>query len=139
MTHSTAVSKIRGKTNRSRRKLGNNTWGVIHGNGDVGIILHKTEIVTIHADGSYTLNTGGWRTYTTRGRMSEYTPFVLSGKCRTRSWDSGEWTVGYHNGETRTELPYHDGIRVSLDMFRRPVEWERTRDCYEINAEYQKV
>lgn len=139
MTHEKAVALIRGKTNRTTRKLGNNTVGVIHDNGDVGIILHSTEVVTIHADGTYTLNTGGWRTYTTRSRMDEYTPFRLSGKCRTRSWDSGEWSIGYHDGETRHELPYHDGIRVSVDLFHKPVEWERTRDCYEVNAEYQNA
>jgi hypothetical protein len=127
---------VRGKTNKTSRKLANNTYGRIAPSGDVVITLHATDIVTIHADGTYTLNTGGWRTYTTRSRMDQYTPFRLHGKCRTVSWDSGEWTITYHDGETRHSIEYHDGIRVSLDMFNQPVPWECERDCYEVNAEY---
>lgn len=121
MTHDAAVRMIRGKTNKTKRKLANNTWGYIHGNGDVGILLHSTEVVTIHADGTYTLRSGGWRTYTTRSRMDEYTPFRIGGKCQTRSWDSGEWHVAYHNGETRHTIEYFDGMRVSIDMFSQLV------------------
>jgi hypothetical protein len=112
---------VRGKTNKTSRKLANNTYGRIDANGDVVITLHATDIVTIHADDTYTLNTGGWRTYTTRSRIVQYTPFMLSGKCRTISWDSGEWTITYHDGETRHAIEYHDGIRVGRGMFNQPV------------------
>jgi hypothetical protein len=35
---------------------------------------HNTDVVLIHDDGSYTLNSGGYHTVTTKARMSEYAP-----------------------------------------------------------------
>ena len=74
MTHERAVAIVRGKSGKARRKIGNNTIGVIHDDGSVGIILHATEVVRIHADGRYTLNTGGWQTVTTKARINQYSP-----------------------------------------------------------------
>lgn len=36
--------------------------------------LHETDIVRFHANGDVTLNTGGWRTRTTRDRMRAFFP-----------------------------------------------------------------
>lgn len=77
MNHTDAVSMVRGKSGRSRRRVGNNTWAEIERNGDVRIILHSTTIVTIHADNTYTLNSGGWRTSTTKDRINKYSPARL--------------------------------------------------------------
>lgn len=110
MIHEKAVAMVRGKTNRSSRKIGNNTWGVIHDNGDVGIILHRTEVVTIHADGTYTLRSGGWRTVTTKDRMNTYCPFRVY-------QHKGEWSVCYFDGVERHTVEYFDGMRVSVGLF----------------------
>lgn len=117
MTHTQAVAKIRGKRNKMERKLGNNTTGRINADGSVGIVFHKTEVVTIHTDGTYTLRTGGWKTYTTRSRIEEYAPVRISGKCQTRSWDSGEWTVRPTHGEWDWSMPFTDGMRVNQYQF----------------------
>ena len=114
MTHDAAVRMIRGKTNKTCRKLGNNTYGEILDNGDVGITLHSTQVVTIHADGTYTLYSGGWRTVTTKDRMNTYCPFRVS-------QHKGEWSVTYWDGETRHTIEYFDHMRVSLDMFSQLV------------------
>lgn len=74
MTHATAVALVRGKSGKASRKIGNNTIGVIHDDGSVGIILHATEVVRIHADGRYTLNSGGWQTATTKARINQFSP-----------------------------------------------------------------
>lgn len=74
MTHSEAVRMVRGKTNRNRRKVGNNTYGEILPDGSVGIMLHSTYVVKIHPDNSATLNSGGWQTVTTKDRINQYSP-----------------------------------------------------------------
>jgi hypothetical protein len=111
MTHAEAVRLVRGKTKRLTRKLGNNTWGVIHANGDVGIILHSTEVVTIHTDGTYTIRSGGWRTVTTKDRICKYCPYYVT----QRKW---EWFVGYYDGDRHHDvIPFEDGMRLSHDLF----------------------
>lgn len=65
---------------------------------DYAIRLHATDVVTIHADGTYTLNTGGWRTRTTKERINEYAP-VRAYQLR------GKWYIG-------AGVPFYDGMRV---------------------------
>lgn len=74
MTHSEAVQMVKGISYRTRRKVGNNTYAEILHDGSVGITLHKTRVVTIHADGKYTLRNGGWNTVTTKDRINKYAP-----------------------------------------------------------------
>ena len=66
MTYSEAIVVVRGKRNSDRRKVGNNTYAEILSDGSVGIKLHNTYVVKIHEDGTYTLNSGGWNTSTTK-------------------------------------------------------------------------
>lgn len=111
MTHAQAVALVRGKTNKTSRKIGNNIWGQLYGNGDVGIILHLTQVVTIHADGTYTLNSNGWRTAATKRCMCKYCQYYVTQR-------KGEWFVGYYDGERHHDLiPFEDGMRLSHDMF----------------------
>jgi hypothetical protein len=74
MTHTEAVKMVRGKRNADRRKVGNNTYAEILHDGSVGIMLHSTYVVKIHEDGTYTLNSGGWQTNTTKDRINKYSP-----------------------------------------------------------------
>lgn len=65
--------------------------------------LHETAIVTYHANGDVTLNTGGWKTSTTRERMRAFFPasdFPTDAELAVRPrlrWSlnvkRGEWTV----------------------------------------------
>jgi hypothetical protein len=115
MTHADAVRMVRGKTNKTSRKIGNNTYGIIHDNGDVGIVLHSTEVVTIHADGTYTLRSGGWRTVTTKDRINTYCPYRVTQR-------KGEWSVSYWNGHSHSDsIEFEDGMCVSHDMFNQLV------------------
>lgn len=66
------------------------------------IWFHNTAVVLIHADGTYTLQTGGWRTNTTKSRLNEYSPVrVYSFK-----WD---WYVRLADG---TEVKFCEGMVV---------------------------
>lgn len=83
--------------NRESKKVGNNTYLVRISPDTIGVRLHNTVVVSIHSDGTYTLNSGGWRTVTTKARMNEFCPVRVSQK-------KYDWFVG--------DEPFYDGIRV---------------------------
>lgn len=74
MTHAEATKMVLGKRNRGQRKIGNNTYAYIQADGSVAIELHGTNVVVIYPDDSVMLNSGGWRTSTTKDRINKYSP-----------------------------------------------------------------
>lgn len=76
-----------------RRKVANNTY--LHRVDDgIAVQLHATDVVVIHPDNTYTLNTGGWYTVTTKARINEFSPARVSS-------NKGIWYVGdtvFENG-----------------------------------------
>lgn len=98
MTLDQALDKLDG---RDSRKLGNNTYLERIDADTVGIRLHRTYVVTLH-DGRFSLDSGGWRTPTTKSRMNDYAP------CRVVQ-ERGEWWVCF-NGERHR---FTDGITFS--------------------------
>lgn len=74
MTHSEATKMVLGKRNRGERKVGNNTYAYIQADGSVAIELHGTNVVVIYPDDSVMLNSGGYRTHTTKKRINQYSP-----------------------------------------------------------------
>ena len=82
-----------------KRKLANNTYLVIRDDDGYGIRLHDTEVV-IHYPDHITLDSGGWRTVTTKQRMNAFSPISVH-------QERGIW---YANGET-----YQDGIAFYSD------------------------
>jgi len=99
MTHAEAVSMVKGKRNKDRRKVGNNTYAEILPDGSVGIMLHSTYVVKIHPDNSATLNSGGWHTSTTKDRINQYSPVRVYQR-------KGEWYL-------ESGLEYEDGMVVA--------------------------
>jgi hypothetical protein len=53
--------------------IANNTVRIILQDGTETIRLHRTNIVT-KKNGVYTLNSGGWRTLTTKDRINAFAP-----------------------------------------------------------------
>jgi hypothetical protein len=72
---------------KTERKLENNT--VLHriDADTLAVRLHATDIVLIHRNGTFTLNSGGWRTVTTKARMNDHSPARIS---QTK----GVWYIG---------------------------------------------
>lgn len=101
MNYAEAVKMVRGKTNRDTRKVGNNTYAEILPDGSVGIMLHSTYVVKIHPDDTYTLQSGGWQTLTTKDRINKYSPV----RVYQRKY---EWFVKL-NGK---EYPFMEGMVV---------------------------
>jgi len=74
------------KDGPSGKPLANNTR--LHKRGDdYAVRLHLTDVVTIHRDGSYTLNSGGWQTITTKERINRFSPASVYSDRKT-------WLVG---------------------------------------------
>lgn len=99
MTYASACDKLNG---RDSRKVGNNTYLERIDSQTVGVRLHGTHVVTIHADGRYTLNSGGWRTATTKSRINDYAPARLSQR-------RGEWFVCRDGAE----VEFCDGMTLT--------------------------
>jgi hypothetical protein len=93
----TAKNKDNGKP------LANNTRLMKRGES-YAVRLHQTDIVTINPDGTHTLNSGGWRTMTTKARINEFGPVTI-----TQS--KGAWFVNYPGGECL----YEDGMTIGAD------------------------
>lgn len=95
-TYADALAKL-GK--RSQMKLANNTYlSRIPDTDTLAVILHGTAVVHMHPDGTYTLNSGGYRTSTTKDRINTYGP------CHVITQTKGKWYVG--------PFPFSDGMRV---------------------------
>ncbi len=56
------------------RKLAHNTFVEADQDGSLGVRFHLTRIITFHPDGSFTVNTGGYRTVTTKQRLNALLP-----------------------------------------------------------------
>jgi hypothetical protein len=100
----------------SSRKLANNTLAGITADGANFVLLHKT--VVFHEDkrGRVTLNSGGWKTVTTKDRISS----ALKSYNRKRgcNWslvqNRGAWYLspdGYWDGKDNW-VPFEDGIQL---------------------------
>jgi len=86
----------------TKRKLRGNTYLECLNMDTFGIRFHKTIIVRIHRDGTYTLNSGGWRTVTTKWRINGYSPARVTQM-------NFEWYCGRY--------VFFDGIKVDSDGF----------------------
>jgi hypothetical protein len=105
MNHNRAAELFSSARDKDAGKpLENNTRLHKCDNGDYAIVLHRTAVVTIHADGTYTLNSGTWRTVTTKDRINGYSPARIYQR-------KGEWFLQADGGD----VPFTDGIRVDAN------------------------
>lgn len=73
----------------------------------IAVRYHATDVVTYHRDGPTVLDSGGWRTFTTKERMCEYSPAII---CQV----NGIWYVGRSWANEPTCL-YVDGLKVGAN------------------------
>lgn len=104
MTHTEAARKFATARDPAQGKpLANNTR-LYKAGDDYEIWLHNTPVVTIHANGTYTLESNGWRTRTTKDRINSYSPACVYQRRRV-------WYIG--------TVEFRDGMRV--DAVGRPI------------------
>lgn len=87
---------------KSSVRLCNNTYIEDAGETALAIRLHKTRILTFHQDGSFTINSGGWRTVTTKQRINALLPPHYRVYAKKR-----RWFISTPQGE----FPFVDGDR----------------------------
>lgn len=93
-------------TRKNSRLIARNTLVYETGDGTRIVRYHETDVVTIDPKGVVTLDSGGYQTPTTKGRMNDATPsgwYV--------SQDRGLWHVRTPKGS----FPFTDGARFKAD------------------------
>lgn len=85
------------------KPIANNTRIVALDNRAMAVRLHQTNVVVFHGDGSITLDSGGWRTPTTKQRIND-----ALGQRGYVSTERGLWTL-HMDGEAH---PFKDGIHI---------------------------
>jgi len=93
-----------------RRKLANNTYLEPRDGDAFAVKLHSTDVLTFRCDGSVVLNSGGWRTVTTKARMNDYLP---------SGWyvwqERGQWFLRHGGWQGGKDWPFADGITIHSD------------------------
>lgn len=104
---------------RNRRKLENNTYLERRNETMIAVRLHRTDVVTYHADRRIVLNDGGWRTVTTKDRINTYSP--VSVYQRSHVWYLSRYdVVSYQHVELGW---YHAGVTIlNGDVVNRELE-----------------
>ncbi len=102
MSYQAAATALGG---RERRTVANNTVLYRVSDDTIAVRLHYTNVVNLHADGTVTLDTGGWSTVTTKDRLNTYCPLghVYS--------DRGDWFFYPSNGAAR--FLFFDGMTIN--------------------------
>lgn len=86
-----------------------NTFLVRGEDGDIHLRYVDTNVVTIHADNTFTLRTDGHETPTTKRRMN----MIMRGFDLSVYQEKGEWFVWNYKTEEKWE--FYEGIRFSAD------------------------
>lgn len=95
-----ATEKL-GKADR-KKLLERNTYLERINADTIGVRLHDTFVVKIHRNGTFTLNTGGWQTKTTRMRINQYSSAYINQQ-------DFEWYISNGKGGT---MPFESGMTV---------------------------
>ena len=101
------------------RRVANNTVHYIRPDGCEVWRLHHTDIVTKRPDGLYVLNSGGWRTSTTKDRINAYAPVRLY-------QHKHEWFLAVRAPDgsfdwNASPIPFED--HMTVDASGRPHSW----------------
>lgn len=98
-----AAHLLKGRDKDQRPLTGRSTILIRRDAHTIAVRYHATDVVTYHDDGRITLNSGGWRSMTTKERFGEYAP-------RSVAQVKGVWYMWYP-GDKPAAL-YFDGIEM---------------------------
>lgn len=101
----TKKQMLEGVTGITKSKIvGNNTVEYFNAAGERFIRLHATNVLQFNPDGKIILNSGGWKTHTTKDRLNHFLP---SGYYITQK--AGIW---YLQNPAATEIIFQDGMVI---------------------------
>lgn len=93
---------------KQAKTIGHNT--VVSRQGeDIGVTLHSTTVITYHPNDTITLNSGGWRTVTTKDRINQLLPMPLGVYS-----ESGVWTLSRRGNNPGTVSEFYDGMKFTV-------------------------
>lgn len=95
--------------NKNSKKLANNTYAIRNEDNSISIKLHQTSIITYYPGGRIVLNSGGYKTSTTKARLNEFSPFSVSQK-------DGIWSI-CKQGEWNKSVLFKDGMSFNHGKF----------------------
>lgn len=78
--------------------------------GTVSVRYHRTDVATLHPDGTVTLRSDGWQTVTTKRRINQ--AFEFFGISASVYQVKHSWYVARHGTDG---VPFVDGMRVRFD------------------------
>lgn len=88
----TKTQIMSGITDSVKSKLvGNNTVEYFKANGDRVVRLHSTDIIIFKPNGMVLLNSGGWKTVTTKDRLNSFLTGHFPGKYVGINQEKGQW------------------------------------------------
>lgn len=95
------------------------TWDYVRESDRAYVVRHHfTDIIVTHKDGTTELDTGGWRSKTTRERIERHSPY--------RIWtDDGDWFLMDAGGDM---CPFDDGMVMPRDMEVSNAQKAETRE-----------
>ena len=102
--------------------IANNTVEIQYQNGDRAIKLHNTDVVTFKANGDVILNSGGWKTPTTKDRINRFSPFNIY-------QEDFRWYVA-ENYKWENGINFSDGMTFYRD---------EKENCYQLKGEIKPV
>jgi len=105
-TKSEMISDIDSNTIKSCNIIGNNTLEIYYTDNSRAIRLHHTDIITFKGN-HFTLDSGGWRTLTTKERINRYLPQRLY-----LYQENNIWYI--YDKETESRHVFFDGIKFTL-------------------------
>ena len=84
------------------RKLSHNTYVEEDSDGSIGVRFHATRILTFHPEGTFTVNTGGYRTVTTKQRLNALLPCGYRIHSERYAWKitTPEGVFDFEDGDT---------------------------------------
>ena len=81
--------------------------GAVRPHHDIAVRYHSTDVVVAHQNGTFTLNSGGYRTATTKERIKTYSPARLF-------QHKGQWLIRQNKpiSHEHYDVPFYDGMRI---------------------------
>ena len=92
---------------KTTKKIDRNTYLIKRDDETIVVRLHQTDIISFKKNGTIILDSGGWRTVTTKDRMNKFLPDNYG-----IMQEKGIWYIKITN-EYKKDLIYSDGIKLS--------------------------
>jgi len=104
MDYTTAKAFLeQGRSKTYRPLTGRSSSMILHSDGSISVRYHDTDVVTWRPDGDIVLDSGGWRSVTTKARINEYAPCYVT-------QHRGLWTVHYGENGSKQSYTFADGM-----------------------------